>query len=272
MLKIVSAEIINMSAGSERIRLHSRYPMLVFVTCGSVFINKERMDSGVGCLVGSMENTYVRADKDIPCTIARFEIDGKDTESLLDSRALSETRAISKFVINDIPNLSSFARLICDTRNIRENEELCEASAKLLLSFTAADSDTQTSSLYNNRYVDSAVKYIDSNLAEELRVEQIANMLGIDRMYMRNLFVEHVGMSTMEYIMNARMERAKQLLENERMSVSEVATSVGYSDVLAFSKTFKKHIGVSPTEHRTGTKKQAVVQKKRSNDVPIFIL
>lgn len=272
MLKIISAEKIRMSANSEKIKLYSRYSVLFFVLEGTVFINKERTEAGTGCLADDMVNTYIKSDKDQSCSLVRFELDGKDTEKLLEMHGLSSHSPTSRFSVSNPTRCAEFARLLCADTELLGNTAFCEAAAKLLLSFTKAEAAAEYTSAYGNIHVDRAVRYIDGNLAGELRVEQIAEMLGIDRMYLRNLFAQYAGMSTMEYIMSKRMERAKELLANERMSVGEVASSVGYPDVLAFSKTFKKHVGVSPTDFRKGIKKEAPVKRAKKDDVPIFIL
>ena len=50
--------------------------------------------------------------------------------------------------------------------------------------------------------------------------------------------------------MNVRIKRAKELLYIEGLSVTDIANSVGYTDVLAFSKIFRKTVGISPSEYR----------------------
>ena len=86
-------------------------------------------------------------------------------------------------------------------------------------------------------------------------MEGIAAELGIDRKYLRNLFAEHMGMSTMDYLMKTRMDRAMELLTSSDASVSIIASSVGSKDVLCFSKAFKNFVGVSPTEYRGAPKR-----------------
>lgn len=68
--------------------------------------------------------------------------------------------------------------------------------------------------------------------------------LGIDHFSHR--FKDAVGMAPMQYLTRLRMERAKELLLTETLSVSEVAGLVGYKDPLYFSRVFKKFTGISP--------------------------
>ena len=144
-----------------------------------------------------------------------------------------------------------------------------EALARLFLSFVhVADCVGEA---FGNTYVDRAVRYINDNVAAVIRVEEMASRLGIDRMYLRNLFVKHTGMSTMEYVMRVRMERAKVLLGNKHFSVTEVASAVGYPDILSFSKAFKKYSGVCPSEFRNAQGK-SIEKSKKKEQLPVFIL
>ena len=61
-------------------------------------------------------------------------------------------------------------------------------------------------------------------------------------------------MSPKQYLLNKRLTRAKELLKETNASVFEIANSVGYDDQLYFSRIFKKHIGISPTEYKNASK------------------
>ena len=54
----------------------------------------------------------------------------------------------------------------------------------------------------------------------------------------------------MEYVTGLRVARAKELLQQETLSMKEICVSVGYGDPNYFSRIFKKHTGVTPTEYR----------------------
>lgn len=93
--------------------------------------------------------------------------------------------------------------------------------------------------------------YLEENLADPgLQVESLAKKAGISQVYLRRLFKKKYGMSPASYITRERMREAKRLLENgKEMTVQSVALQVGYRDALYFSRTFRKHFGVSPSEY-----------------------
>ncbi|MGV3011163.1 AraC family transcriptional regulator [Streptococcus thoraltensis] len=90
----------------------------------------------------------------------------------------------------------------------------------------------------------------------ELTIQSIANELSINRSYLTTVFKHHQQQSPKEYLLQIRMQRAKQLIETTKESIKVVAISVGFSDALYFSKTFKKFWKMTPTIMREKAKKQ----------------
>ncbi len=90
--------------------------------------------------------------------------------------------------------------------------------------------------------------FIDFHYTEPLTVEQIALVAGMSEYHFFRLFKQMVGLSPYQYILSRRLKSASQLLKSDH-SVSDAAISTGFSDIFSFSKTFKKHFGVSPTKY-----------------------
>ncbi|TYA12362.1 helix-turn-helix transcriptional regulator [Paenibacillus faecis] len=59
------------------------------------------------------------------------------------------------------------------------------------------------------------------------------------------------GITIMEYVMKKRIEKAKQLLENTNYTITRIAVIIGFSSAAHFSTTFRKRLGISPSEYRT---------------------
>ena len=59
----------------------------------------------------------------------------------------------------------------------------------------------------------------------------------------------------MEYLTKIRMEKAKELLTTTEYSMKEICAMVGYADPNYFSRSFKKNVGVTPTEYKEGSSK-----------------
>lgn len=109
------------------------------------------------------------------------------------------------------------------------------------------------------RYVDFAVRYIDSSYHQPLAVSQLTELLGVSQAYLCRIFRRVKGVSPRKYISMLRLMQAKRLLVQTELPVSQVALSVGYADSLAFTRFFTSHEGISPTAYRlcaAGTKEE----------------
>jgi two-component system, response regulator YesN len=99
--------------------------------------------------------------------------------------------------------------------------------------------------------VEAAKAYIDSRLTEEVTLEEVADMLGLNPSYFSQLFKQTTGETFVHYRIRMRMEKAKLLLAMPHYRITDVSYEVGYADHPHFTKTFKKVTGLSPSEYRS---------------------
>ena len=95
-----------------------------------------------------------------------------------------------------------------------------------------------------------AVHAIQSDLTQSLDVEEMARSLQMSASHFIRTFKAQVGYSPLAYQTRLRIERAKDLLRNTSLRVSEIAAQIGYQNPMYFSSTFKKHTGMTPLEYR----------------------
>jgi len=100
------------------------------------------------------------------------------------------------------------------------------------------------------RYVQRAKLYIDNNFNKNISVSDVAREVYVNERYLYNLFVKFEKISIKEYMNRRRFTMACELLTNTSLSVSEIGQSVGYEDVLSFSKFFSARAGISPLTYR----------------------
>lgn len=93
-------------------------------------------------------------------------------------------------------------------------------------------------------------QYIWNHLQEELSVNLLAKEVFISADYLYRLFRKNEGMSVGEYITNARMLYASELLKSQEVGVSRAAILSGYSNYCYFTKVFKKYYGVTPSKYK----------------------
>jgi len=95
-------------------------------------------------------------------------------------------------------------------------------------------------------YVSRAVSFIQTNYPDPIRISDIAADLGLSRNYFCRIFHEKTGMSPQQYLVSCRMTAAVGLLTDQGLSQKETALQVGYPDVCAFSRMFKRVFGEAP--------------------------
>ncbi|WP_239618651.1 response regulator [Cohnella mopanensis] len=97
----------------------------------------------------------------------------------------------------------------------------------------------------------AAREYIDTNYPDsQLKVEDIAKHFYVQPRYLLKIFKDGLGMSVSDYLFETRMKKAKELLaSSQNLRLTHIAESVGYGDPAHFSKSFKRHTGLSPSEY-----------------------
>ncbi|MDF2651592.1 MAG: AraC family transcriptional regulator, partial [Paenibacillus sp.] len=93
------------------------------------------------------------------------------------------------------------------------------------------------------------IHYMQQYYTESVNITQLANMSGYSYDRFRHLFKEYVGMTPMNYISHLRLEKAKELLSDNTVSIMEIAMLCGFSSYSRFNETFRKEIGKSPRQY-----------------------
>ncbi len=102
----------------------------------------------------------------------------------------------------------------------------------------------------SNDSIMNAKEYINSNFAKDISLDDVSRVVDISPYYFSKIFKEETGENFIEYLTNVRMEKAKDLLKNSNYSMKEICSLCGYQDPNYFSRTFKKNVGVTPTEFK----------------------
>jgi two-component system, response regulator YesN len=109
----------------------------------------------------------------------------------------------------------------------------------------AANPSGQTSSV-----IAKVMEFVQKHPEEELGREQLAATVFLNPAYLSRLFRKETGQSLTEYILEVKINHAKQLLEQSNMKVGSVAEAIGYTHFSYFAKIFKKITGLSPHDYR----------------------
>lgn len=95
-------------------------------------------------------------------------------------------------------------------------------------------------------------EYITSHFAEDVNLNLIAGEFGYSQGYLTRIFQAKYGQSPNQYLIRLRINRARTLLEDQKLSIRQVGEAVGYPDQAYFSRIFKRYMGVSPQKYRGG--------------------
>ncbi|MDD6505704.1 MAG: response regulator [Lachnospiraceae bacterium] len=99
--------------------------------------------------------------------------------------------------------------------------------------------------------VDKAKEYILSHY-KDASLDSISRAFDISPYYFSKLFKEKTGENFIDYLTDFKIERAKELLKENRKSMKEICIDIGYANPNYFSYIFKKKVGVTPSEYREG--------------------
>ncbi len=117
----------------------------------------------------------------------------------------------------------------------------------LLLSRHIAEETSQSHK--SNELIERAIEYFHKEYRSELSIREYARKCNISCCWFIRSFKKHTGTTPCQYLLDIRMNKAKELLKNGTFNISETAEFVGYDNPLYFSRIFKKNMGMSPREY-----------------------
>ena len=92
--------------------------------------------------------------------------------------------------------------------------------------------------------------YVKKHYSEEIDLNSISRTLGFSSSYLTKVFNKVENTTPSKVIRSYRMGIAKQLLNDDSLTIQQIASHVGYSDPFHFSKSFKQTVGISPTQYK----------------------
>lgn len=222
----------------------------IFICDGKTY----HLERGDVFLVKPDEIVYYQADEKNPWSYMWVGFQGIKSLSYLASAGLDEGNVTCR--CENTPLIFTYIQQMIIARQLTLANELKRQAALLQIFSTLIDE--HKSSLPKHArydypykiYVEQAIDYIQRNLKNTIKINDIAVYIGIDRSYLTNIFKNITGISPQEYLLNIRIEKACQLLSQSNIPINQVAAECGYSDPLNFSRIFKKYKHFSPSEYR----------------------
>ena len=97
--------------------------------------------------------------------------------------------------------------------------------------------------------IQGVLNFVKNHYNEPITIQQVADSLYISPSYLMHLIKSNIGKTFNTFLLEYRMEKAKELLKNPGIQIQSVATQVGYSDVKYFNKLFKKYTSLTPSDY-----------------------
>ncbi len=130
------------------------------------------------------------------------------------------------------------------------NEPLAIHACALILQEIILDVAKRELDKANISPLKSSLTYIHSFYTNKIDIPHLAKIENLSNSRYVTVFRKQMGKSPNEYIIDLRIQFAKNLIKNTNMSIRQISERVGYTDQYFFSRLFKKHVGISPQKYR----------------------
>ena len=211
-----------------------------------------QVKSGQGfMLFPGQVNTYI-ADSKLPWEYTWVEFDGLRAREIVTSAGLSPNEPVYHASSKELRN-QMMDEMLYLSRHSEESPFHLIGHLYLFLDYfmrSAATVHVKQNGSIRDFYIKEALSYIEQNFQNNITIEDVASVCGINRSYLGKIFKKNTGQSPQEFLMNYRMVKAAELLKLTSLSIADIGSAIGYENQLHFSRAFKNIYGVSPREWR----------------------
>ena len=221
---------------------------------GSYTVNNKtyKLKKNQGFLICPGTVTYYEADKNNPWSYMWIGFNGVKAETYLNYANLNEENLIFEYSKD-----STLKDYISEMLKLNEMDYSNELKLEGLLYFFMSKLVETRKDVFNQKayksaelYLEKSIEFIENNYSNNIKINDIANYIGINRSYLTHIFKKNIDTSPQEFLVTYKIDKACTLLQNTDLSIKVVAKSIGYSDPLTFSKIFKKVKGESPKNYK----------------------
>lgn len=211
-----------------------------------------QIKSGQGfLLLPGQISTYI-ADEHLPWEYVWLEFDGLRVREAIEIAGLSADEPLYRARSRELRETMKEEMLYIVNHKESTSFELIGHLYLFLdaLTRSAVTQKVRAGSKLQDFYIREAIAFVEQNFQNDISVEDIAGVCGLNRSYFGKIFKNAVGKSPQEFLLNYRMIKATELLKLTELSIGDIGNAVGYENQLHFSRAFKNIYGVSPREWR----------------------
>lgn len=231
------------------------YTSFHYVTEGYGYFNGVRLGAGQFFCAEKNQHVCYYPDSEEPWSYIYFDFSGEEPGNAVFLKQLVGEAHWGDFAYLD--EVRQILQLYLGYAGRKqENPAFHRAVGDMVLALHSAGAAQPPQQSTAGRHVAEIQQYIDTHFEDKLTIEELADRFFLSRPYVRNLFMRHLGLSPKQYLQQVRMKKAGELLLQTDYEIRLIASSVGYSDQLAFSKVFKQYYGCAPTQFRSKNQKR----------------
>ncbi|TQK63752.1 AraC family transcriptional regulator [Brevibacillus sp. AG162] len=139
------------------------------------------------------------------------------------------------------------------------NHSLANMAAVHLLRHYTGYTQSRVDTFATNKHVTTMIAYMQANLEAGISLADLSMVSNISLSQLVRLFKKHTGVTPHQYLIQLRIERAKQLIRCGNLSGKEIAVQAGFSDQAHFTKLFKRMTGMSPLKYAAHSRKDGTM-------------
>jgi AraC-like DNA-binding protein len=203
-------------------------------------------------------------EKGSPCRVLNLEMGKTRVRNIIAIRKLAQdSLLLSKFIKLGQPivlgndyngDLHSIIVALQQQLQLKnessENHIMTDLSMGQLFIELASQSNALKQNSSRNKYIKSALAFIEQSYDQEISVKAIAEEVHISSAHLQRIFKEAEGKSLIDHITSLRIEKAKLLLNISSIPIVDIAINVGFNNRQHFSYVFHKKVGCSPAVYR----------------------
>lgn len=226
---------------------------------GTLFANNSsgatdtyHIKSGQGFMIFPGQiNTYI-ADQCLPWEYAWIEFDGLRVKESISITGLSPDAPVYHAKSKNLRE-----KMMLEMLYLAEHGDAppFHLIGHLYLFFDAmlrsiAPEQAQNGKRLQDYYIREALTYIEQNFQNDISVDDMAKVCGLNRSYFGKIFKRATGRTPQQFLLTYRMIKATELLKLTKLSIGDISNAVGYANQLHFSRAFKNLYGIAPREWR----------------------
>ncbi|MGL5328674.1 MAG: AraC family transcriptional regulator [Peptostreptococcaceae bacterium] len=155
----------------------------------------------------------------------------------------------SHFIISKLIQELSSDNIFSNDLSLCYLKELIIKTLRLENSYSPSRPTTHMQQTYENNLLNDILKFIDDSLYEKICVDTLCTQFCISQSMLHSLFKKNMNNTVKNYINELKLDKSKELIKNSTYTLSEISEMLGFSSIHYFSKKFKNHFGISPTEY-----------------------